>query len=99
MATQGVAVKVTADTGECEASLERAIELAERFREVWGDAPRPDGIERLTVAPGDRIVLRVDRGLTVKEQQGIKESMRTLFPDNEAVVLAGGLRLEAVLGA
>ena len=54
MDTKTLTVEV--DTSAAEANLERLIALAERFKELWGDAPLPDGIERFTIAEGDRVV-------------------------------------------
>jgi|SRR6185437_6736861 len=97
-AAREVEIRFTGDTTDLEERLERCLALAERFKEVWGDAPRPDGLERLEVKPGDVIVLRCDAHLSAVEADRIKHAAEGWFPGTTAVVLAAGLRIETVLG-
>lgn len=97
MATSTHTIKVDADTAETEANLERLIALAERFRELWGDAPLPDGIERFTIAEGDRVLFRYDEAITKDEVQKIKDQIKAVMPEITPMILTGGLRLEGVL--
>lgn len=91
-----VTIEFNAETAELEAGLERAIGLAERFNEVWGDAPRPDGITVPELKPGDVVVLRYDEVLTQDAVDRIAERLREIFPDHKVMVLDRGARLEAV---
>lgn len=88
---------INADTTECEAALERCIELAEGFREVWGDAPLPVAIESLDVRPGDTLVLRHDKDLDPDEIAHIKASVEGIFKGVTVAVLSGGLGVETVV--
>jgi hypothetical protein len=97
-ASRDVEIRFTGDTTDLEASLGRCLALAERFRKVWGDAPRPDGLERLTVQPGDVLVLRYDGDLDADEVERVKRVAESWFPTATVAVLTGGLRVEAVLG-
>ena len=74
--------------------MERLVALAERFNELWGDAPLPDGIERFAVSEGDHVVFRYDGRA---QGEGIKANIKDVLPGIEPVVLSvlsGGLRLE-----
>lgn len=82
---------------DVETSLERCIALAERFREIWGDLPRPDGMGSMDVKPGDVLVLRYDEVLDADEVHQLKRLGSSLFPGVDAVVFSGGVRLDAVL--
>jgi hypothetical protein len=97
MGTSTHTIKVDADIAETEAKLERLVALAERFKELWGAVPLPDGIERFTVAEGDRVVFRYDAAVTEDEAMKIKAKIKAVMPEIEPLVLTGGLRLEGVL--
>jgi hypothetical protein len=92
-------IKIDADVAETEAKLERLCALAERFKELWGDAPLPDGIERFVLAPGDRLVLRYDDPLSEDVIAEVKARAAGVFrlPAEDMVLLTNGLRLEGVL--
>lgn len=90
-------VEIDADTTRLEAALERCVELAERFREVWSDAPLPDAIERLDVSPGDTIVFRFEGAMSAEELARLKAEAEVLFPGVTVAILAGGVTIETVL--
>jgi hypothetical protein len=92
-------IKVDADIEEVEAKLQRCIELAERFKELWGDAPLPHGIERFAVSKGDHVVFRYDGPLSAPEVEKIRAQIKLVMPEIEPVLLLGGLRLEGVIAA
>ena len=97
MATSTLTIE--ADTAEAEARMERLVALAERFKELWGDVPIPDGIERFTIREGDRLVFRYDRPLSQEQTDKIQAQIHHALPEIEIepLVLGDGLRLEGVL--
>jgi hypothetical protein len=61
---------------------------------VAGSAPEGDlmditleSVKRLTLQPGDTLVLAVDEGLSGEELSAYSESMRQAFPNHRTVVL------------
>jgi hypothetical protein len=86
-----------ADMAEAEACMERLVALAERFKELWGDVPIPDGIERFAVSDGDHVVFRYDKQVSQDEAEKIKAQIKAKMPEIEPLVLTGGLRLEGVI--
>ncbi len=92
-------ITINAETAETETKLERLVVLAERFNELWGDVPRPDGIERFVVSKGDCVVFRYDGQISQSEASQIKANIEAVLPETVPLVLSGGLSLEAVLAA
>jgi hypothetical protein len=90
-------IRMEGDTADLEEKLKRLVALAERFNELWGDAPMPDGIERFTIAEGDRVVFRYDRSMSKAEVAQVRAQIKAVMPEIMPVVLSGGLRLEGVL--
>jgi hypothetical protein len=56
-----------------------------------------DSIQRVRLDPGDVLVLRCDTHLSADECRAIKASAARAFPGHEAMLLTGGLRLDATV--
>lgn len=56
-------------------------------------------IRRLRLKPGDTIVVELPAGSTQEQAAHLLGGLRHKFPDNEIVLLAGGVRISAVVTA
>jgi hypothetical protein len=60
--------------------------------------PEITEVERLTLKPGDRLAIRVDRRLTPETAARIKEIAEAAYPGVPVLVLDAGMSLEVVEG-
>lgn len=55
-------------------------------------------VERLTLKPGDVLVVKVPSRLSPEARAGLRESLRALFPEHKCAILEEGMTLEVVNG-
>lgn len=53
-------------------------------------------VQALHLAPGDTLVLTVDRRLSHEEAERLRASLEARFPGNKALVLEGGMALATI---
>jgi hypothetical protein len=53
-------------------------------------------IAKLELRPGDKVVIKTDLFLTKDQVERIKESWLRLVPDNEIIVITGGMTIEVL---
>jgi len=62
------------------------------------ELPEITDVQRLTLKPGDRLAVRVDRRLTPETAARIREVVEAAYPGVPVLVLEPGMSLEVVEG-
>lgn len=82
----------------------RMTDCTELDAEVRPKAPRPEltlvptltDLKRVSLAPRDTLVLMAEQRYSQEQEALVRHMLKQAFPDNDSLILSGGLRLGVV---
>lgn len=55
-------------------------------------------IRKMSVKPGDVVVLKINAPLTMDEREQVRETLRGVFPNNKAMILDNNTSISVMAG-